>query len=1000
MAPREAERSMSDQDVGDFAYRGRQGSQMSPRFGALSSSKTRKQRRKTPNKDKQTSRKSSKLIFSVDDNIDDVPEKKESVLENKPVDSDYLKGYNEAVKQLYQKQNKRSPASISYERENPRVTSSNSSRMYSDGNIKRPNIEANIRNSIISAEENIRRLEELQNRDNGEDDEQNDDDENNEDGKGDDDQSVKSSTSTSTFESLNLKDRQTAINTTHPFGIKIWKPSLYKKNRSVAARAEEDIHDYEYHTPKYRLHWGVGLCNMIWAMTFGLILYVVCLTGAVTLLLFTCFGASRHLRVYVKFLYRLGKFFFYPFGKFVLLNKDENYLLEDENEGRTITEYQRWRDEEEGRLFFAPPRRHTNANNENRYLFKDHLGRPINAAYDTFDDDGDFEENETNDTKKRFFGRGNWSFGRLLFFIYFYFILQPLAMLIGAICWLFVFTIPMSNLSAVLCDHIRRHPVALRFEKESDYYRSKNNDERAAYMDQQLIVLCTYRSCGFHYYKYTIDGTNIFFINMLTAVFFVIFDYYALNVKFGIDLWFTNSTFIFCACLFSIIPLAYFIGHAVASISAQSSMGLGAVINAFFSTIVEVYLYCIALSQSKSKLVEGSLIGSILGGVLLLPGLSMCGGALKRKTQRYNPHSAGVSSTMLLFAAVVMFAPSMLYDLYGSYELVCKECSSHDYSDSCSRCRFIQPRLELDELYLLVIKPFSLIVVLALFSAYACGLFFTLRTHASLIWATNSQEQAIIAKKEDNLVSPSNNVTTHGNQSTNTLRLPPNASGTKSDNSNLRQRKKVSGGKGHSNESSNLLDAQQERRQSEELKNKKQSDDSSDSSSHVAPNWSRNKSTIILLTATLLYAVISEILVDTVDTVLSSYPINPKLLGLTIFALVPNTTEFVNAISFAIGGNVALSMEIGSAYVLQVVLIQIPCLVAFSIVMNFDKVSKMFTLVFPRWDIVSTLISIYIFIYVYAEGKSNYFKGVILMLIYFVVLVGFSFNEVVEHYLG
>lgn len=997
MASREVERSSSDQDFSDSAHRGRQDSLASPRFGALSSSKTRKQKGKGPNKDKQSSRKGSKLIFSVDDNIDDVPGKTEDLLESKPIDSDYLKGYNEAVKQWYQKQSKRSPASISNERENPRILSCNSSRMHSDGNIKRPKIEANIRNSIISAEENIRRLEELQNKDNGEEDKQDDEDVNEEDEDGDDNKSVKSSTSTSTFESLNLKDRQAAINTTHPFGIKIWKPSLYKKNRSVAARAQEDIHDYEYHTPTYRLHWGVGLCNMMWAMSFGLLLYIVCFMGAFTLLLFTCFGVNRHLRVYVKFLYRLGKFFLYPFGKFVLLNKDENYLLEDENEGRTITEYQRWRDEEEGRLFFAPPRRNTNANNENRYLFKDHLGRPINAAYDTFDNDGDGEETETNDTKKRFFGRGNWSFGRLLFFIYFYVILQPLAMLIGTICWLLVFTIPMSNLSAVLCDHIRRHPVALRFVKESDYYRSKNNNERAARMDEQLIVLCTYRSCGLHYYKYTIDGTNIFFINMLTAVFFVIFDYYALKVKFGIDLWFTNSTFIFGACLFSIIPLAYFIGHAVASISAQSSMGLGAVINAFFSTIVEVYLYCVALSQSKSKLVEGSLIGSILGGVLLLPGLSMCGGALKRKTQRYNPHSAGVSSTMLLFAAVVMFAPSMLYDLYGSYELVCKECSSDISSDSCSRCRFIQPRLELDELYLLVIKPFSLIVVLALFSAYACGLFFTLRTHASLIWATNSQEQALIAKKEDKLVSPSlNSMTAHENQSTTSLGLPPNASGTRRENNDLRQRKKVSGHGSPPNGTFNLPGALHP---SEDSKNKEQDDDSSDSSSHVAPNWSRNKSTIILLTATLLYAVISEILVDTVDTVLSNYPINAKLLGLTIFALVPNTTEFVNAISFAIGGNVALSMEIGSAYVLQVVLIQIPCLVAFSIAMNFDKVSKMFTLVFPRWDIVATLTSIYIFIYVYAEGKSNYFKGVILMLIYLVVLVGFSFNEIVEHYL-
>lgn len=62
---------------------------------------------------------------------------------------------------------------------------------------------------------------------------------------------------------------------------------------------------------------------------------------------------------------------------------------------------------------------------------------------------------------------------------------------------------------------------------------------------------------------------------------------------------------------------------------------------------------------------------------------------------------------------------------------------------------------------------------------------------------------------------------------------------------------------------------------------------------HDAPNWSRAKSAVILLGATLLYAVIAEILVDTVDVVLQSVDIDEKFLGITLFALVPNTTEFL-----------------------------------------------------------------------------------------------------------
>lgn len=66
-----------------------------------------------------------------------------------------------------------------------------------------------------------------------------------------------------------------------------------------------------------------------------------------------------------------------------------------------------------------------------------------------------------------------------------------------------------------------------------------------------------------------------------------------------------------------------------------------------------------------------------------------------------------------------------------------------------------------------------------------------------------------------------------------------------------------------------------------------------ESGGHDAPNWSRLKSAVILLGATILYAVIAEILVNTVDVVLESVDINEKFLGITLFALVPNTTEFL-----------------------------------------------------------------------------------------------------------
>ena len=124
----------------------------------------------------------------------------------------------------------------------------------------------------------------------------------------------------------------------------------------------------------------------------------------------------------------------------------------------------------------------------------------------------------------------------------------------------------------------------------------------------------------------------------MSLVFFVIIDYYSFPRG---EYFITSPGFIFTLSLASVIPLSYFIGTAVASISAQSSIGMGAVINATFGSIIEIILYAIALAEGKGKVAEGSIIGSLMAGVLLLPGISMISGGFKRKEQRFNAKSAG-----------------------------------------------------------------------------------------------------------------------------------------------------------------------------------------------------------------------------------------------------------------------------------------------------------------------------------------------------------------------
>jgi Ca2+:H+ antiporter len=63
-------------------------------------------------------------------------------------------------------------------------------------------------------------------------------------------------------------------------------------------------------------------------------------------------------------------------------------------------------------------------------------------------------------------------------------------------------------------------------------------------------------------------------------------------------------------------------------------------------------------------------------------------------------------------------------------------------------------------------------------------------------------------------------------------------------------------------------------------------DEDEEAAGHDSPNWSKSKSFTILFGCTILYSLIAEILVDTVDTVMDSLAIDEKFLGLTLFALV------------------------------------------------------------------------------------------------------------------
>ncbi|KAF9953845.1 hypothetical protein BGZ70_000098 [Mortierella alpina] len=784
-------------------------------------------------------------------------------------------------------------------------------------------------------------------------------------------------------EPLTLKDRQETLNQTHPFGLPLWKPALYKKSRSVIRKANSALHSQ----PSSDLYLSVG--NVLWTIVFGWWLALVCLLVAIVLYL-TPFGGRPYGRVVLG----LSHYLLWPFGQYVERELSPGELRTDRLHvpiGSDITSNGHGADESRPLL------------SRSSSLLERERKTPKHKRFIT----------KLRNLPSHIFRLG---LGGLVYYLLYYTLIGPLHMLVSCLCWFMVVSIPMGKLTYVLATHLHQDPLRLNFKRGSSLTLSPQRSE---------ILLCTYESIGFQYYKYTYDGTNIIFINLLPVVFFTILDEYVLTRVLGHDSVLTSPEVIFSLGLASVIPLSYFIGMAVSSISAQSSLGMGAVINATFGSIIEIILYSVALTQGKGLITEGALIGSFLAGLLLMPGMSMMSGAVKKKEQRFNAKSAGkcrsehmdifgVTATMLIMSLIGVLTPTLFYSIYGRFELRCTPCPDPQplpMESTCQRCYHHQPNPADDVFFQKNVKPLMYFCCIILPSAYLIGIWFSLRTHVKQIWhepqpptmrdssiyrkllPTHIVQQLLHYGSGAHAAAPHRSVPTAGD--TEMGHHPAPGYQAISTHGGVDERRTPPIG-AESGDGPALHPAAQGLLSSltmvqDSLKHEHEEEEDEAHGGHDSPNWSKAKSATVLLGCTVLYSIIAEILVDSVDAVSS---IDEKLLGLTLFALVPNVTEFMNAISFAMYGNIALSMEIGSAYALQVCLIQIPAMVAVSAWLNYGKVQMWkftFNLIFPRWDVFAMLFSVFLLTYTYIEGKSNYFKGSILILSYCVLMAGFYY---------
>lgn len=119
-----------------------------------------------------------------------------------------------------------------------------------------------------------------------------------------------------------------------------------------------------------------------------------------------------------------------------------------------------------------------------------------------------------------------------------------------------------------------------------------------------------------------------------------------------------NPTLIFVSSMLAIVPLAKLMGYATEEISLRTGPGLGGLLNATFGNAVELIIAVFALRAGLLQVVQASIVGSIMGNLLLVLGLSMLLGGLKHPTQCFNRTAAGTNASLLILAVLALLMPA------------------------------------------------------------------------------------------------------------------------------------------------------------------------------------------------------------------------------------------------------------------------------------------------------------------------------------------------------
>mmetsp|Transcript_16306 Transcript_16306/g.31636 ORF Transcript_16306/g.31636 Transcript_16306/m.31636 type:complete len:659 (-) Transcript_16306:515-2491(-) len=425
--------------------------------------------------------------------------------------------------------------------------------------------------------------------------------------------------------------------------------------------------------------------------------------------------------------------------------------------------------------------------------------------------------------------------------------------------------------------------------------------------------------------------------------------------------WGDQAVFLFN--FFAILPLAQLLGDFTEEVALYTNDTIGGLLNATLGNATELIISIFAIRKGLLRVVQVSLLGSVLSNELLVTGCCFLFGGFYHSEQHFNTHIAAIDSSLLLMAVLGLTIPAAF--------------SSTVASDCKVPCKVES------------ITTISHVTALMLFFLYGMLLLFQLHTHTHIMNVTaedgidddSASQAAAVVHYEDNQSrtsqgDPAENyngqnlqVDTSAPRRPSISINPPPSPSPNTGGSDSRRRMYLDLHQSGETMSTHMVDIDDEQDPEE-------------------ATMTLRAAIFMLGVTTLLVAICSELLVDSIEDVSVSWGLSEVFIGLILLPIIGNAAEHATAITVAIKGKMDLALGVALGSSVQIALCVVPalCLVGWA-------VDKPLTLDFHPFETIVLVVSVLVVTSTVRQGTSTWLEGIMLIISYCIIAVAYFYRN-------